>query len=339
MQASPAISFYLPKEYTPTAEWLAAWKKKEPLPMELEGLKATGQCWITQTWLQLQAAGKEYHFTTSIPYEGIMIAVGGTLGSHFQPSSSLFLVDITTDGLPHPHAHFHLIQNRAHSKRFTTSSKSWKLPGAFLPLWAQPSLIPRDRERGPHIQELSYFGHSENLDPKLLTKSWQQKLHQLGVHLTVIPPEKWHDYSSTDLVLATRPFHKKKLSSPGYLQKPATKLYNAWLAGVPAIVGQESAFLAEGTAGEDFLLANSPEEILTKIAKLQENQNLYQLMIKRGQQKARSFTATAITQKWTYLLEEILPQKAREHFQQPILVQRAKEQLHQWGCWVDRVWR
>jgi hypothetical protein len=47
----------------------------------------------------------------------------------------------------------------------------------------------------------------------------------------------WHDYSTDDLVLAVRDLTEKDA-----LVKPASKLVNAWIAGVPALLGPEPAF-------------------------------------------------------------------------------------------------
>lgn len=78
--------------------------------------------------------------------------------------------------------------------------------------------------------------------PELQQPAWQEQLKALGLNWHVVTTSsRWHDYSDVDVVLAARAFGRPN----SYAWKPATKLYNAWHAGVPAIFSGESSLLAE----------------------------------------------------------------------------------------------
>jgi hypothetical protein len=75
---------------------------------------------------------------------------------------------------------------------------------------------------------------------------------------------EWHDYSDTDVVLAIRELDRDNL----WQGKPASKLYNAWHAGVPAILGYVSAFRSERETKLDYLQATSVREVILALKKL-----------------------------------------------------------------------
>ena len=89
--------------------------------------------------------------------------------------------------------------------------------------------------------------------------------------------EKWPDYSSVDGIIAVREFGPQTAN-----RKPATKLYNSWLAGVPAILGAESAFRFEGNPGEDYLEVTSMKEVFQSIESLMTDVNLRMQLVSRG---------------------------------------------------------
>lgn len=82
------------------------------------------------------------------------------------------------------------------------------------------------------------WGRSFNLSCEL--DNLGDELSKLGLKWKVIPKEGWHDYREIDVVVALRPKSTKK-----HFCKPATRLYNAWIAGVPAILPNESAYFFE----------------------------------------------------------------------------------------------
>src|SRR5690606_12799758 len=134
--------------------------------------------------------------------------------------------------------------------------------------------LPRDPQRGDRFETLGFFGDETNLAPELRDPAWRAQLENLGVRLEVFHADRWHDYREVDGVVAIRGFGP----SP-YLHKPATKLYNAWLAGVPFIGGRDSAYAGDGTVGKNFLQAATPDELLQQVCRLKENPDLTRALV------------------------------------------------------------
>ncbi|MET0656934.1 MAG: hypothetical protein ABW110_02105, partial [Steroidobacteraceae bacterium] len=90
----------------------------------------------------------------------------------------------------------------------------------------------------------------------------------------------------------------------------ATKLYNAWLAGVPAILGPEIAYRHLRRSELDYIEVNSAAEALEAIERLRSDHLLYQAMIDNGVRRAEEFTVGRLTREWTSLLFDTLPAAA-----------------------------
>lgn len=81
------------------------------------------------------------------------------------------------------------------------------------------------------------------------TGAFQDALRQRGVRFVNRFQGEWHDYQHVDAVLAIRDCPPVVLAT-----KPASKLINAWKAGVPALLGpgtglQGIAYLPAGFSG------------------------------------------------------------------------------------------
>lgn len=86
------------------------------------------------------------------------------------------------------------------------------------------------------------------------TDAFQDALRQRGVRFVSRFQGEWHDYQHVDAVLAIRDCPPVVLAT-----KPASKLINAWKAGVPALLGPEPAYRELRTSPLDFLEAASAE--------------------------------------------------------------------------------
>lgn len=370
------VSFYLPEKYFPSEEWIQAWKENRPFPLEESGKAAAAHAWIYQTWALLTEAGIKTSLISELPTTGLVLALSGTLDESFrssQLSSDFFLVDIVADGLPHPAAHFHLVQNRAHAHRLPRSQ--------FIPHWPQPALIPRAENRKMLFEKISFFGDPNNLAAELFSFSWQQRLkkelalefeikradrplaelavgdeeqeataHRGGVYKDILDDSstgatqlfaptvelckgsnQWHDYSNVDAVIAIRDFSRSR-----QLHKPATKLYNAWLAGVPFIGGNDSAYRSDGRPGIDYLVAQSPKQVLEHLRKLKEDTVFRTHLIQNGIESGKKLCRSATLERWKSLIQETLPTLAFQ-WQKKSPSQRACYLLAQRAvCWIDR---
>lgn len=191
--------------------------------------------WTLQTYLRLQATGFPCKLVSSMPEEGIVLTHRDCLPDNLQPGSRLLIVCLQADRKRHPYAQLHIVQNaQAALKKSVTPL--WD--NYYIPHWFQPGLIPRHPERGDRFENIAFFGKEENLAPELKQPSWNEQLQALGLSWHIVSSDKWNDYSYVDAVLAVRELNIQAT----YTSKPATKLYNAWQAGVPAILGCDSAF-------------------------------------------------------------------------------------------------
>ena len=114
-----------------------------------------------------------------------------------------------------------------------------------VPHWPQPGLLPRDPDRGTTIRTLAFKGDRGNLHPDLFSSRFADFLDTRDITIRLeetedrTVPQPWHDYRDVDLLIAVRkPWHEGDM----FYNKPATKLINAWHAGVPALLGHEYAF-------------------------------------------------------------------------------------------------
>ena len=321
------VSFYLPEKYFPSEEWIQAWKEDRPFPLEKSGKAAAAHAWIYQTWALLTEAGIKTSLVSELPTTGLVLALSGTLDSSFrsnQLSSDFFLVDIVADGLPHPAANFHLVQNRAHARRLPHSQ--------FISHWSQPALIARKASRERLFKKVSFFGDPKNLTPEFFAPSWQQRLKkELSLEFEIRRAAQWHDYSNVDAIIAIRDFSRSR-----QLHKPATKLYNAWLAGVPFIGGNDSAYRSDGRPGVDYLVAESPQQALEHLRNLKEDPAFRSHLIQNGIESGEKFSRSATLACWKSLIQETLPELAFQ-WQKKSLSQRACYLLAQRAfCWIDR---
>jgi hypothetical protein len=168
----------------------------------------------------------------------------------------------------------------------------------FIPHWPQPGLIPRLKERGSTIENIIFKGDEINLYESFRSLEFKRELEKLGVTLRINGKPKngsvmWHDYSTDDLVLAVRDLTEKDA-----LVKPASKLVNAWIAGVPALLGPEPAFREQRQSDLDYIEVTTPQAVFEAVKLLKSQPELYQKMVANGQKRAEDFTIEKMIQRW-----------------------------------------
>jgi hypothetical protein len=295
------VSFFLPKELFPTNQCLQMWKEGQIVP-EIEF--TCSHSWIYQTVEFLKEAQIPCDLSMVPKKCGVLIALTAadpSFGVNPPLSPNVFLVDVVADASPHPGAHFYIVQNQVQAKR---------LPNAhFIPHWPQSRLIGRNPERGKRFENIVFFGERENLAKELTSETWRQRLQQeLGLTFKIEVPQRWYDYRDVDCAIGIRDFSRLP-----HLHKPATKLYNAWLAGVPFIGGSDVAFSSDGHPGKDYLMAPSLEELFRQLRRLKENESLRLRLVHNGFYSVREFTKEATCERWKKLIEEILPARALQY--------------------------
>jgi hypothetical protein len=290
----PLIYFYLPQQDWP-----------EDMPPDADsywvGFRRGIYCWTLQTYLRLRADGFPCQLVGTLPDEGIAIAHWDSLPPDWQPTAKLLLVCIQADRARHPYAQIHIVQNpKGLVKDLMLLGDRLLLPGQdyYMPLWPQPGLIPREQSRGDLFENIAFFGLADNLLPELQASSWQERVKALGLNWVVVDDfERWNDYSNVDAILAVRSFTQKD-----FTWKPATKLYNAWHAGVPAILGCESAYQAERQSEFDYLEVSSLDDIVAALEHLRDDAEFRQIVGERGKIRAKETDSTCLTQQWKNLI-------------------------------------
>lgn len=246
--------------------------------------------WTLQTYLRLKEAGADIELATGNhpPKDGIVIAHADSF--HWLGPKP-FRVCIGGDRTFSVEADLYVVQNLDDPRK----------PAYFIPFWPQFGLIPR--KEGRRIENVVYYGWKEQLAPELRRPEFTEAVARLGLTVRYMyedaKRQSWCDYSEADIVLAVRGF-----GGDPYNRKPATKLYNAWTAGAPAILGCESAYTALRTSPLDYLEARSPKEVLERMADLR-NPQLYEQMVENGRKRAAEFTVAAITKRWLAFLERL----------------------------------
>ncbi len=256
-------------------------------------------CWIILTYLYL----KQRHLNVSISdrfVPGEICVVSSIDFRMRQKTFSSFVVGCRGDGHKPVLCNFAIVQNQANVKSKTD---------VLIPLWPQPGLIPRNQERRNRIENLVFKGHEGNLYEAFRSPEFVQELEKLGVRLVISPkpenqPVQWHDYSDADLVIAVRDLPQKD-----YLVKPPSKLVNAWMAGVPALLGPEPAFAQLRRNPLDFIEVRTPQQAIDAIRRLKKEPSLYQQMIANGLERSQAFTADSIAQQWHDALSGTVAQR------------------------------
>ena len=260
-----------------------------PDPNSLHSRIQTNEdCWIILTYLYL----KRKHLNVSISDRFIpgQICVVSSLDFGMKDRTfNSFIVGCRSDGFQTSLCDIMVVQNKVclHSET-----------DIFIPHWPQPGLIPRLKERGSTIENIVFKGGEINLYESFRSPEFKQRLEKLGVKLRIngLPengPVMWNDYSSDDLVLAVRDLTEKDT-----LVKPASKLVNAWIAGVPALLGPEAAFREQRQSDLDYIEVTTPQAVFEAVKLLKSQPELYQKMVANAHKRAEYFTTEKMIQRW-----------------------------------------
>ena len=297
----PPIYFYLPRQKWPS-----------PFPNNVDEYRPPNDIsliWTIQTYLRLKENEFPCQLIDTMPNEGIVVVDRYSWPSHLKPPANLLWVSIKADQNPHTYAQVHVVQNATEVTARTIqiqclSKDRYLLPGKrfYMPHWPQPGIIPRNPSRGNRFENVAYLGISHNLAPELKQPAWQEELQKLGL---VWKPEqetnRWHDYSEVDVIIAVRSFDGKT----DYPWKPASKLFNAWNANVPAILGVESAFQGERKSELDYFEVKSASEAIAALKRLKDDRELRRAIVANCQQRAEEIKPENIAKRWSNFFTEV----------------------------------
>jgi hypothetical protein len=145
----------------------------------------------------------------------------------------------------------------------------------FLPPLPQRGLMVRDASRGDRISVATLKANPENIPTRLVDGEIIDRLGALGVTLDIDSPENssgsdqsWQDFRSVDVAVCVRRRDSETIS------KPATKLLNAWAAGVIPIASREPAYVEIGSDRHDVLFFDELDEVPELIRLVQDDEVL-----------------------------------------------------------------
>ncbi len=299
------ITFYLPKyQKIDRIDQLDPFRARQEMPRG-EGF------WILQTYCFLKYFGVDVEISQTLPDEGILVFhrrnKNSLFSEDFKRVNKLILVGCRGDLHDILVPDFEILQNNY----FADGERKFAMPH-----WPMPNIKPRDPARGDQIKRIAFKGFAAQLHPDFLSQEWMDFLTQHNIEWvqnavtftqdgkSTFDDSVWADYSDIDLVIAVRP-ERNDL----HTNKPALKLYNAWIAGVPAILGREYAYREVGTIGEDYIEVSCLEDAKQAITHLLNNPAAYRAMIERGRQKAPMYSHEAVCEAWQHFFYQVLPEK------------------------------
>ena len=184
---------------------------------------------------------------------------------------------------------------------YTTSCEILQSPhqasdgGAHIPSWPQPGLKPRAPQR-QGLRVLGYFGRPVGLPAFYGDAGFRAELHRRGMALA-LNHHDWRDYSATDACIALRDPRAVDVG-----RKPPAKLVNAWLAGIPALLGPEPAYRALRRTELDYIEVASARDILAALDVLRRDAGRYRAMVENGRRRSQAFTRDKIAEAWIAFL-------------------------------------
>lgn len=271
-----------------------------------------GGGWLLQTYLRLRRRGCPINITSMPTGGGIVLyhskherKLRGIISSI---AESIY-VCIRADRKKSYLADYEIVQND-----FWDNKKNIR----HIPYWPQPGLVPRASSRGNKIANISFKGNDDNLDSFYSSEIWMSWLKNNNIRWIkdsspwepskdFIVSSNWNDYSNTDLIVAYRPPDNTKKFAYKYRNKPANKVINAWIAGVPIIVGDEYAYNSIRKCKYDFIKIEKASDSLGAIEELISNPSYYEKIVKNGIDRSKEYTFEKIENIWIDFLYDKIP--------------------------------
>jgi hypothetical protein len=279
--------------------------------------------WTVKTFGYLSKMGFPCHLTDKLPDEGIIVTHREFFTNGMIPNRRQLFVCVVADFQRHPFAQLHIVQN-ARDPLLAQATPAW--PAAYMPHWPETGMVPRDPARGDLFENVSYFGLPARLAPQLRSPQFAARLREHGFNFRIVSRDRWNDYGDTDAVLAVRSF-----APLSWHKFPPTKLYNCWLAGVPGLLGAESAYQAERRNDLDFFEVRSADEVLETLLRLRGDPALRAAVARNCAKRAAGVDPMRIAETWADFLNKVAV-PAWQHWQRRSAASRV-------GFRVARVFR
>ena len=290
MHPAPVVQFVLGNHDT---HWRDLERLDESCIEREPGRFAGGRnSWIAQTYLRLRSALVARGWTVGVGprfLPGAVAIVHRDDANDFSGGGhSSFLVVVRADRAPVAACDLAIAQNRiglaSHER--------------FLPLWPQPGLRTRDATRGSAIRRIAYHGRTGSAPGWFFDGALRGELERRGIELRV-ERSRWEDYREVDVSIAAREETRAVLAT-----KPATKIYNGWLARVPVLATAEPAYREIRRSAIDFIEIAAAGDVLRAVDLLRANPRLFQAMVENGARRGEEFSVEATRRRWLDLLED-----------------------------------
>lgn len=170
----------------------------------------------------------------------------------------------------------------------------------YIPHWPQPGIISRDSSRKNHVHKVAYVGSSQYIPSYIKNDKFLEHLSKKNIDFIYMVDGNWLNYKDVDVLIAVRDVPESVLAT-----KPASKLVNSWIAGVPIILGSESAYRAIRQSDFDYLEANNLEELLLCIDMLASNSDLYVKILKNAETRRKEYALANVVKIWIDFFESI----------------------------------
>lgn len=250
--------------------------------------------WIAQSYLRLRAPLSERGFEVGVSSRfrpgAICIAHRDDANNFLSAAHGAHLVVIRADRPPVRACDHAIVQNAL----APTANEH------FVPLWPQPGIVARDPRRAGRVERLGYAGRTGASPSWFFDDNFHRALRERGIAFDV-RRGRWNDYRDVDVAIATRVAARAMLDV-----EPATKLYNAWLAGLPMLAGPEPAYCALRRSALDYIEVGGADDVLRALDRLRADPRLYRAMIDNGRARAREFSIDAVRARWLALIERVV---------------------------------
>jgi hypothetical protein len=266
----------------------------ELLPLEMDPplrISEGPECWIAQTFIHLRRAGFPVTFAARPSPNDINVLHYDDLPNWKKVPFWAFFVVVQADRARPVIADVRVVQNKLGIRDENRDR--------FIPLWSQAGLLTRDATRGDQLTTLSYFGLDYYLAAPFREPEFREQLASLGVSFEPhFRPAEWSDYRDVDAVLAVR-----NVTSFDLTIKPATKLVNAWKAGVIPFLGPEPAYRQIGRPGVDYVEVSNVEDVLERLRWMRERPAEVARMREEGARAMAGYRDEVLVREWIELFQ------------------------------------
>lgn len=191
----------------------------------------------------------------------------------------------------------------------------------YLPPFPQRGLIRRTPgEQTSQRLTIAYKGSKENLPDSFMDADLISSLSEMGCVLRFdFNPDHtqglgapWHDFETVDFSLCVR----AKTGPLTDFRKPATKLINAWAAGVIPLIGRELAYLELAKPGLDSLIVEKGSDLLTIIEGIRSGSFNFSALLDHATSRGLNYSSDAVCDQW---IQKLISLKKQQRHPSPLL--------------------